>query len=120
MPGLQTLTWRDIGDDLPSIRLATLATCRAAYVHPARVADLLLEVLVDFDPVLDDLSCSDWEDGDERWDEADARTALRQKELHSIYDEWQAEQARLRAACAGGCLCSGGREVSICIGLALQ
>lgn len=98
MPGLQSLTWWPSEYDWPSIHLATLATCRAAYVHPARVADLVLEVFVDMDGVHSDVFYSDSEEDCDEF--LNGRQGMR--------DEWQAEQARLQAIMQGvaGYICT--------------
>jgi len=97
IPELLVLKWSksffDLAD-VSSMRLTTLATCRAAFVHPARVADLIFKVrlFVDLE-----------EDGfdEEREDELCV-------EVQGVRDEWQAERARLQAAGLGG-----GREFEL-------
>jgi len=85
--GLRVLRWLYVSKfDLHSIHLATLATCRAAFAHPARVVDLVFKV----DLYLDDDEC----------DEVKQNEFV--VEVQEMRDEWQSERARLRAARVGG------------------
>jgi len=85
--------------DVSSIRLTISAMCRAAFVHPARVADQVFKVNLYLD-----LEGNEFDE--ERMEELNV-------EVQGMLDEWQAERARLRAARVGG----GGKvqlEVDFC------
>jgi len=89
MPGLRLLCWwvgaslLPAGIDQPSVHDTTLATCRAAFVHPARVADLVFEVAVGLDHF-------------------DEEVGQVEEAMQGMRDEWQAELAGLQLARVGG------------------
>jgi len=83
--GLRVLKWGRFFSnmaDVSSTRLTTLATCRAAFAHPARVADLVFKVdlfldrEVGFDEGMNEIN---WV-------------------VQGVRKEWQAERASLQAA----------------------
>jgi len=81
IPELRVLKWSKF--DFEDISSTTLATCRAAFAHPARAADLVFKVELYL--MLEE-------------DELDELYA----EVQGLRDEWQAERARLQAAGVGG------------------
>jgi len=89
LPQLRELQWSESYlTDISSFRPITLATCRAAFAHPARVADLVFKVKLHLDLEWDEFY-------EERVDELNTK-------VQGVRDEWQAERARLQAAGVAG------------------